>query len=185
MTGAPITRGSPRTAAEPMAFTWREFRRGALTAWGVFNVLAPVVIAALTVVIESPTGSAGAAVYVLVFAPLLLVPISFAALVVLGAPLAYALGRGLRRTASEGAHLAAFVALGAVVGATAGAIVLTAFRLEWSPWAILLCAAVTAFPVAFGWWHARRRALQDDAGAPDPSPSAPAPSPSLSPERAE
>lgn len=81
-------RPSPRTAELPMAFTRWEFTRGALIAWLGFNLLAPLVIAGsaiaagLLIPHNSGIGYSGAT---LVIAPIILVPWSLGAALILGA----------------------------------------------------------------------------------------------------
>lgn len=182
-------RPSPRTAERPMAFTGPEFVRGAFAAWGLFNGLAPLVLAGSGVVAElaagRPTG-AGWAPLVLLLAPMFLVPWSLGSLLLVGAPLALAIGLGLARIPRRSIHLAAFACLGALVGA------LTTMAYVWfstlpqpgtvystprptlaeqlaDQWLlVLLFAAGTALAVVLGWRWTAMRALRADTAAGHP-----------------
>jgi hypothetical protein len=168
-----------------MAFTLWEFARGALIAWLGFNVLAPVIIAGWSIVAIVASGTfseLGSVVWILLFAPIILLPWSIGALLVLGAPLAFVLGRTLRRTTTRASHFAAFAVLGMVVG-VATSIAYTGFSywpqvtatqtyptvptfgeqiLMHSP-VILLLAVTTAATVTLGWCITATRALRGDA----------------------
>lgn len=142
---------SPRTDTEPMAFTGWEFFRGAVTAWWVFLPTLAVLHIwlgawALIVVLNALTWSFGA--------------------LVAGAPLAWMLGRMLRRVPRVGIHLLAFAVLGAIVGvATTWVAIATMSGPRTTGVAVLAALHVIAATVAvgIGWWSTARRALREDA----------------------
>ncbi|GAA3903079.1 hypothetical protein [Microbacterium invictum] len=146
----------PRTAAEPMAFTQTEFLRGALSAWLWFLLLDISVYG----IIFFPMGAAVAAMFA--------VPWSAAAVAVFAFP-AWLLGRALRRRARVAVHVAAFAALGVVVGVitTATYLVVATGRLEidsffGSPlWVVNVAAS--AFAMVLGWRRGARAVLRPRA----------------------
>lgn len=146
---------SPRTPAEPMAFTRTEFLRGALSAWLWFLLLDLSVYG----IIFFPTGAAVAAMFA--------VPWSAGAVVIFAFP-AWLLGRALRRRAHVGVHVAAFAALGAVIGVitTATYLFVAAGRPEIaffdSPFWLVNTAA-SAVAVALGWRRGARAVLSPGA----------------------
>ena len=149
MTGIPASLMSPRTAAEPMAFTGAEFFRGVAAAWG-WAMLLP------TLVYASMFGGAGVAGVIFV------VPTATAA-TVLFAVTAWSLGRALRRSPRVGVHMISFAALGAAIGvaATAGYLLSANGRIGNSFDTVLFVvnAACGAAAVAHGWRFTARRAL--------------------------
>lgn len=150
---------SPRTDAEPMRFTRWEFARGAIAAWGWFLVLHQLLLL-------FPLVGYG------VWGLYATVPWSLGALL-LGSPVAFALGWAMRRQTRVSWHLSAFAALGLVIGAAATTLAL------WLPaWGLpdagfremtlpaVLVAASASPAVALGWWFTARRALAADRGVP-------------------
>ncbi|MDJ1115430.1 hypothetical protein [Microbacterium dauci] len=145
---------SPRTAAEPMAFTGAEFRRGATEAWGWY-LLSVVVCSVMYGLIAIP------------IALLWATPVSLAATLV-WAPIAYALGLALRRTRAIAVHLAAFTLLGGVAGVVTMLLFLAAtgdidMANGWL-WLYGPFALTPTLAVPFAWWRTARRALRSDRG---------------------
>lgn len=147
---------SPRTDAEPLAFTKAEFLRGVLSAWLWFLglsglaqafLLGPWVLLAL--VVTGPWSVVG---------------------VLIGAPLAYGLGHALRRVTAVPVHITLFAALGLLVGtATTAAAIAVAWGIPDSgfgdlrPFVVANVAAAGA-AVGIGWTRTAFRALRDDRG---------------------
>lgn len=88
----------------PMAFTIREFVRGALSAWGIYLGLSTLCFGVIF------------PLYGFFYAPLWSVPWSAAALVVFAVP-AYVLGWLLRNQPRATPHIWSFALFGALVGA--------------------------------------------------------------------
>lgn len=161
-----MTESSPRTAAEPFAFTRTEFWNGALSAWLWFLLLASV---AWMILLGPYAGVA--ALYV--------VPWSMGATLVFATP-AHFLGRALRRDVRTPVHLAAFAALGAVVGAATTVLLFAvdpSLQQAMGATVIAVNLATSTIAVPVGWWRAARRALRSDAdprdsGAVDPDAAA-------------
>lgn len=155
-------------------------------AWFVFNLLAPFAVFAVNAVDASIRGLG----VDLTFAPAILIytsvfaaPWSFGALLLVGAPMAFMLGTGMRRRRYSVAHLGAFTGLGAFVGAAG--IVTWQWWIRWpapgvtirslavrSPWEeldwalTLALALMTAVAVPLGWRFTMRRALLADPREP-------------------
>lgn len=148
-----MTDASPRTPEEPMAFTRAEFGRGAWAAW--FWYLATLIPTSL---LSAPL-MGWDSVFVGLSALIFVVPVSLVALALL-APAALGIGHALRRIADVRVHVAAFTALGAVVGAIAmfPFALLFGFLTPYVGWFITL-ALPAVFCVPLGWWHTARRAL--------------------------
>ena len=152
---------SPRTDAEPMAFTADEFLRGTVAAWLWFNVLFAATLAFLALLSLAPEWGAWGpsdVVMLLLFAvPVALIVSGMAALLCSGA--AWALGRLLRRHRSLTLHAACYALLGAVVGALVVTVYLLAARAPWdlTNWFAVVVQACSAGAVALGWgWTVRR-----------------------------
>jgi len=140
---------SPRTDAEPMAFTGREFFRGAVAAWIRAMILT-------TFAWTMCTGGLG-----IIFATPIVV-VAASAATVLFAVLAWALGRALRRVRRIGIHLLLFAVLGALIGGatTAGYSLSTAGMLGGvTPLLYVVNAICGAAAVALGWRRAASHAL--------------------------
>src|SRR5690606_4674540 len=111
---AVVERYAVRSQERPMAFTRWEFLRGAVAAWIAFLVIAPVVHVAVSLLADEVTQPDGLAAlldlltYFLVlwlwFATSVILPWSFGALVILGLPLATALGLALRGVQDRRIH---------------------------------------------------------------------------------
>lgn len=143
---------SPRTEAEPMAFTSWEFIRGAVTAWWLFLPILAVLhlflgLGSLIVVVNA-------------------LPWSLGALIVFS-PAAWLLGRMLRRTARVGIHLLAFAAIGAAIGAATTGVAVAVNEYDGIDTAPLSALHITAatIAVALGWRSTARRALRTEGGA--------------------
>ncbi|MBN9177197.1 MAG: hypothetical protein J0I43_07505 [Microbacterium sp.] len=140
---------SPRSDADPMAFTGREFFRGAVSAW--------IWAMSLTTIVWTVcTGGIGIAVALPIVVP------AASAATVLFAVLAWTLGRALRRVRRVGIHLLLFALLGALVGAatTAGYSLLDAGGLTgFAPMLYVVNVSCGAVAVALGWRSAASRAL--------------------------
>lgn len=150
---------SPRTASEPMAFTTSEFVRGALSAWWMFLVVLTAVHIWL-----------GPIAFIVAWYA---APWSIGALVA-GAPLAWALGRMLRRDPDVRVHFAAFLALGLVVGGTTTWLAIAA-GVGGGATGLAFYAALhvvaAAIAVPLGWWRVARTALRSDGATVEAAPS--------------
>lgn len=177
-TAVAASRPSPRTAQLPMAFTVREFFRGAFAALGYFLALfAPVfflhylAFASLGAISPylPPTNPfellLPSVVMTLLAYPWAL-PWSLAGFLV-GAPLAFGLGMALRRIANRKIHLLAFALLGLLVGIAA---TVAATGLGFGSWAmapfpvseIYVYSPLASFSVVLGWGFSAGRALKAD-----------------------
>ncbi|UOQ90740.1 hypothetical protein MUN74_07510 [Agromyces endophyticus] len=149
-----------------MAFTFGEFARGAMWAWWTFQWVYLLANLAVDVVVAffAHGSSMSLGLFWSVFAFLW----SVGALLLLGGPLAWLLGRSLRRVPRSFWHLIAFGALGLVVGAVT-TLVATQWFGFWPVWSSLsamstaIAAVSTAIAVAFGWRRTAKRALAGDA----------------------
>lgn len=148
-----MTALSPRTSAEPMAFTVDEFLRGAIVAWLWFIGLSTIVW-----FIVSPAIALVAAVFSL--------PWSIGGLLAFLLP-ARVLGWSLRRVATVWVHVVAFAVLGVAIGPVM-TIVFSSLTSSsgydsWSMTMIVnLLASACAVPL--GWSHAYRRGVRNDQG---------------------
>lgn len=164
-----------------MGFTAWEFIRGATMAPLVFLLLSPaswVVVAVVAAIAARDPAQLSSAGMMLVLIPAYASPWAAGATLVLGAPLAWLLGRALRRVARIRIHVVAFAVLGALVGAVTCVVApwfmfpasvsgTTMFNgLIWSA----LLAPASAVAVAFSWWRTASWALRDDARA-EPQPA--------------
>lgn len=152
------------TERGPMDFTRHEFWRGVWASWCIF--LLSMTVALITVgLVESgpPFGPPGSSIAVLLIYGVPIGGVISLVVMLLGAPLAWGLGRLLAKTESVAVHLLVYAALGVVVGASVivipqllngsdGLVLATPFAL-----AIMSVCAVS---VAGGWaWiFARSRA---------------------------
>ena len=156
-----------------MAFSRREFWRGALATCITFNLLfLAVTTVVLTIMSRSLQSFLSFLILVAWFQLLHVVTVSVLATLV-GSAAAFALGRLLRTVVSIRRHLAAFAGLGLVVGGLVVAIVgvwpvnetgefgpLFTHIIE--PYIALPLLAVSAVSVAYGWYWTASRALCDD-----------------------
>ncbi|WP_156401868.1 hypothetical protein [Agromyces sp. Soil535] len=166
---------SPRSAARPMAFTFGEFARGALGAWGWFLLMSILGLAIAPVISAWETGitwgyddwldDIGFTIFMwVIYGGMFVLAWSMGALF-LGAPLAYLLGFLLRTVPGIRIHLVAFTLFGIGVGiAVAWTTPFPSGLLPWPTTATpFLLAAGIAIPL--GWHRTARRALEDDAAA--------------------
>jgi len=147
---------SPRTDAEPMAFSRSEFWRGACGAlvWYLVGVAA---VGLYWVLI------AGAAGVMILLYTVMVAGVTAALSFLLSAPLAWLLGQRLRRVASTSVHLLGFTCLGAIVGiVTVGAFWWLAGPDTWILPALWPYAAVAVVAVPWAWWRTSARALRAD-----------------------
>lgn len=173
------TASSPRTAEMPMAFRYDELFSGAMIAAFTFAAVAPVVgilwLFGWTLISGGRIDGQLFAVFFWYLPAVLvmLVPSLIAAVAEL--PIAWLLGRALRRERRRRMHLLAFAALGAVSTVLWAVVFGLAVTSAWSHpgdldyiIGIVLPLGVTAAPAgagaaAFGWHRAMRQALADDA----------------------
>lgn len=166
-------RRSPRTPAEPMAFTGAELVRGAVSAWVIFMtmLLLSTTITAAAYSSFPGWGSPGTllpSVLIVDAAALIIGGVVSALVTVLGTLLAHRLGSLLRHEASLRVHVAIFTALGVGVGKTYVLVLL----LMQIPQSVGVLGAPLAFPavlvalaVPLGWWYTAWRALLEDSRA--------------------
>lgn len=155
-----------------MAFSWREFWRGAVASLVTFNLLFLVVT---TVVCMILMGTASSIILLFAFVAwfqlLFVLGISVLATVI-GSCLAFGLGMLLRAVPSIRVHLAAFAGLGLAVGGLATVVVALWPKDELDgygsmlghitePSILLPLLALSAASVAYGWYWTASRALRD------------------------
>lgn len=155
---------TPRSHAEPMAFTGIEFFRGAIAAWlwalGLTTLGWAIVAAGI-----------GGIVALIYATPAVTVA------TVLFAVVAWTLGRLLRRVRAIAVHLVLFAALGAAVGAittaaygaTPSGVTGPVGHLGSVVYAVNIACGALAVPL--GWWHVAGRVI----GSPRPRRRAQAP----------
>lgn len=164
------TRPSPRTAEEPLAFTPLELTKGAMWTWLAFLVILELglTVCAITIQVGMPSGAFLATGYMMVlvlgYATLYVGGIGLLVTVAL-TPVAWMLGRMLRRQRSVPLHLLAYTALGAVAAEVAascltGRVWDVTNALQDPMVAVCFIAAVISVPL--GWWLTARVALKDD-----------------------
>lgn len=169
---------SPRTAKEPMAFTRDELLRGAFCAWGIFMALmlgslTTWILAASTARSSLSTTSWQCVVgfLLMVGIPAVLVGgVSSLLVMALGLPVAWSLGRALRRVAALEIHLLVYSALGVVIGAAAVVVLssspfpgdVTAEPIGWTVAVAVVVALPAAVAVPAGWWLSARSALREN-----------------------
>lgn len=166
---------SPRTEDEPMAFTRDELGRGAFCAWGIFMglMLGGLIIwmlagSALTAMSFSPmswwNSLVGTLVLVFIYAGII-GGVTSLLVMALGIPVAWLLGRALRRVTAYGIHLLVYSGLGIVVGIAAMwavSLLVPGGVIENPIGWIVAASAFVAVPL--GWWVAARSALLEDRG---------------------
>lgn len=161
---------SPRTAAEPFAFTREEFLDGAFAAWWLSACAVGVVILATIPMYAGPAGLLAALMGTLCAALL-----GFPAMM-LFAPVVWIVGRSMRRVKQVWVHLAVQSAAGLVLGAlTTTAVMLLFGAFPFFVGCVFLLAAGPAISLPVAWLRTYRRAMRSDAGrppAPVPDPDA-------------
>ena len=158
-----MTATDVRTAAAPMAFTGREFARGAFGAWVIFMVLlfAALVISGFADRPDSPFSL----IFVLLLYGIPIGAIVSAVVTLVCSPVAWFIGRALRRQQQLPMHIAAYLLLGATIGVLviAGSVQINQGDVPdtfstGSPWIV---AAICAVSVAGGWGYTVRRAVRE------------------------
>lgn len=157
-----------RTPELPMAFTWEEFRGGAVRAWWMFQWVYPLSYPAIVLIMATASGSFDTLAYQLmwslygvVIAFLWTFVCSLVAVVFIGAPLAWLLGRALWRVRARAVHLALFALLGVVIGAGVSTFAVPmGDETKW--YFVALAVVVAGVAVPYGWWRAASRALRGD-----------------------
>lgn len=169
VTTMPNPARSTRDGNEPMAFTGREFLRGAIFAVLSFALLFPLATL-LPGVTETMSGGAPPQWKELFSYLLLTTGYSGLAASVfcafVGAPLAYLLGRLLRYQSNVWLHRLAFFTLGLLSGAIGAYVVimpLVATLNTASGTLILHTAVVASLSVGAGWDFTRARAIREDS----------------------
>ncbi|MEZ3161013.1 hypothetical protein AB1K54_10775 [Microbacterium sp. BWT-B31] len=154
---------TPRTDAEPMAFTKDEFLLGTLASWLAFNLVFDTVLTGAAIATFNPLwGPLGASIVALVVyaVPIALVVSGIVALLLCSA--AWWLGRLLRRVRSLLVHAVAYATLGTAIGVlVVGSFQLVvAGSLNLGNWLaqITLVGSAAALPLGWGWsvWRCRR-----------------------------
>ena len=147
---------SPRTDAEPMAFTADEFLRGAVAAWLWFNLLFDPTLAVVSVMSQSPQWGpwwSGAAMMLLYGAPIAFVVSGLVTLLSCGA--AWIVGRMLSRRRSLVLHSACYALLGAAIGTlvvVGYTVAIGASVGEMNPIAVIaIGSSAAAVPLGWGW----------------------------------
>lgn len=166
-----------RTPELPMAYNFTEFARGAGLAWLGFQVLFSLGYASTGVAmafaslvqpdrLSSFESAVGYVPVMLLFSFGYAMPWSIGALVLVGGPAAWLLGRSLRRVRAMRRHLVAFALLGLAVGLATSAIATATMQFPGSqgPIFVLIATPAAAVAVAFGWWRTASWALRDDVG---------------------
>lgn len=103
-----------------MDFTRREFWRGAWASWGIFMISLTI---ALTVagLLQADASAVGLAMIFLIYGLPIGAVVSLLAMLI-GSPIAWVIGRLLRRAESITAHVTSYAALGGFIGAAVLAI---------------------------------------------------------------
>ncbi|MFE6733493.1 hypothetical protein [Microbacterium sp. NPDC057650] len=159
---------SPRSAEMPMAFTEREFMRGALWAWLAFLILLPLTLATslLPLYIDPARAVGGFFVGLLigVLALFLAAPIGLV-MMVLGIWPLRLIGRVLQRVRSFAVHLLVYCAVGAAAGVGTGFVAGSWFTVFGG----VTVGVATGAAIPLGWVITARRALRDDRIPPLPN----------------
>ncbi|MGW8483822.1 hypothetical protein ACWGJP_11855 [Microbacterium sp. NPDC055903] len=154
---------SPRTAAEPMAFTRDELLSGAVRAWGLFVGLFTLGLLLRLLTIGGSDLASGMWFVAIVSGYALMIAAGVSAFATAAmVPLVWVLGRALRSVHRLVVHLVVYMALGVLMAVAAYALaqVITDGMLDLATSTAL--AAAIAIPL--GWWLTARAALREDHG---------------------
>jgi hypothetical protein len=159
---------SPRTDAEPFAFTRDEFLDGAFAAWWLSASAVGVIIMA-----AMPMHIGFAGMLAALMATLCVALLGFPAMM-LFAPVVWLVGRSMRKVQRMSVHLAVQTAAGLVIGVLSTIAVLSLFgAVPFLLGGVPLFAAGPAIGLPLAWFRAYRRAWRSDAGLLPPSPPDP------------
>ncbi|MBX3103941.1 MAG: hypothetical protein KF867_03105 [Cryobacterium sp.] len=169
---------SKRSQEAPMDFTFGELSKGALDAWLIFNLLLPFGVTIWEWFAAGPAAQAFTLlplfIMTLIVGGIISLPSSLLVDFVIGVPLAYGIGKMLRKVKKIWIHLPSFLVLGIAVGVSAGYL---SWRLLWgrndsmssgndSAFGIAFVVTLTlltAISVLLGWFLAYSRAMRSDA----------------------
>lgn len=160
---------SPRTADEPMAFTPLDLAKGALWAWLAFMILLELGLMVFAIIAQAsaPSGAFLATGYAIIlmlgYSALYAGGIGMVVTVVV-TPVAWMLGRMLRRHKAIRLHLLAYTALGGMIaGLAAGYLTAIGWNVAIAVQhpVVAICFAATVISVPIGWWISARGALRD------------------------
>ena len=157
---------SPRSEAEPFAFTRDEFWHGAFAGWWMTVGVSGVLLLGATW-----GGSPGLAILIVGMITLAAVaPIAFC-VTLLFAPAVYVLARSLRRVARVWVHVAVMSVAGLALGTLTTLVVTLIVGPVFVPASWIAYAAAPAAGLPLAWLRAARRARLADAGRlPHPKP---------------
>lgn len=155
-----------------MAFSRREFWRGAVATWITFNALFLLVTTVVLAIMSRSLQTVFSILILVAWFQLLFVVATSALATVIGSGAAFGLGRLLRTTAGMRRHLMAFAGLGLVVGGVVIAVVrvwpanltgefgslLTNIT---EPYIALPLLGMSIVSVAHGWYWTASRALPE------------------------
>ncbi|KJL19620.1 hypothetical protein RN51_02962 [Microbacterium oxydans] len=162
-----------------MAFSRREFWRGAIAAWVTFNALFLMVTTVVLTIMSRSLQTLFSILIMVAWFQLLFVVAASALATIIGSGAAFGLGRLLRTTTGTRRHLMAFAGLGLVVGGVVIAVVgvvpanltgefgfvLTDIS---EPYIALPLLGMSAVSVAYGWYWSASRALCADPARQSP-----------------
>jgi hypothetical protein len=156
---------TPRSSEYPMAFTEREFMRGALWAWGMFLILYPLSWAAsLAPSYMDPKGAFSGFVWGLSIGSISLIvagPIGLVVMALCTWPFRW-IGRALQRVRSFTVQLLLYCAIGTGFGLGAAFISETLF----GAFGGIRIGIAAGAAIPLGWLITARRALRDDRRPP-------------------
>lgn len=167
---APASTSSPRSAEEPMAFSAGELWRGLAFAWCIFMVLLMGYLLIMMIVeaATTPSGSADASGWLVLLFLVIVASAGAWALgaALLGAPVAWLVGRSLRRVRQVPVHLLVYAAFGAVIAVVAVLILNLDDGALWhEPGFQWFIGAAATLAVPLAWWFTLRLALRADRRA--------------------
>ncbi|WP_156138856.1 hypothetical protein [Microbacterium mangrovi] len=160
---------SPRTADEPRAFTGDEFVRGAGIAYVLFQPIGALVFSVGMILEVSPGAQPNVVGTIFGGALLWLVPglLVSGLVTLLGMPLAYLLGRRMRRVDRDWIHVLAFFGYGLAVGLAVEYVFSIGsgnpFGTLLQPWSMMRADSwASGVVVSLGWLITSRAALARD-----------------------